>query len=129
MTDYPEDRRYTEDHEWLRPESGEFVLGITHFAQDELGDVVFVELPEVGARFDAGAEIGSIESVKAVAELYTPVAGEVVATNGKVDDAPELLNEDPHGEGWLVRLRVDDASAVEALMDAAAYREMLSSQT
>ncbi|HVS63584.1 MAG TPA: glycine cleavage system protein GcvH [Thermoanaerobaculia bacterium] len=124
---YPEDRVYSVEHEWLRREGDgdECALGITQFAQEELGDVVFVELPEVGASFAAGAEIGTIESVKAVAELYTPVACEILAVNGTVVDTPELINEDPHGKGWLVRVRLADAAALDSLMDAAAYEEHL----
>ena len=123
-------RRYTEEHEWLTADGEQddrpvFRLGITEFAQDELGDVVFVELPEVGADFAPGDEIGTIESVKAVAELYTPLAGQIVAVNEKVSDTPELLNEDPLGEGWLVRIAVDDAATVEGLMDADAYEKFL----
>ena len=121
---YPEDRSYSKEHEWLKSEGEQYILGITEFAQEELGDVVFVELPEVGQRFEAHAEIGTIESVKAVAELYTPVAGEIVAINEKVVDAPELLNEDPHGEGWLVRLR-PAAEDQATLMSAADYQELI----
>jgi glycine cleavage system H protein len=122
---YPQDRVYSVEHEWLRRDGDgdECVLGITQFAQEELGDVVFVELPEVGASFSAGAEIGTIESVKAVAELYTPVACEIVAVNETVADNPELINEDPHGKGWLVRVRLADAGALASLMDASAYEE------
>ncbi|MEM1247855.1 MAG: glycine cleavage system protein GcvH [Acidobacteriota bacterium] len=123
---YPEDRRYSEEHEWLQVEGDLHVLGITQFAQEELGDVVFVELPEVGASVEAGGEIGSIESVKAVAELFSPVDGEIVEINDEIDDAPELVNEDPHGKGWLVKIRVEDASAVDELMDASAYTEFTS---
>ena len=123
---YPEDRRYSEEHEWLQVEGDVHVLGITQFAQEELGDVVFVELPEVGTAVEAGGEIGSIESVKAVAELFSPVDGEIVEINDEIDDAPELVNEDPHGKGWLVKIRVADASAVDELMDATAYSEFTS---
>lgn len=123
---YPEDRKYSEEHEWLQVEGDLHVLGITQFAQEELGDVVFVELPEVGTAVEAGGEIGSIESVKAVAELFSPVDGEIVEINDEIDDAPELVNEDPHGKGWLVKIRVADASAVDELMDAAAYSEFTS---
>jgi glycine cleavage system H protein len=124
---YPQDRVYSVEHEWLRRDSDrdECELGITQFAQEELGDVVFVELPEVGATFEAGAEMGTIESVKAVAELYTPVACEVIAVNETVVDTPELINEDPHGRGWLVRIRLVDARSLDSLMDAAAYEEHL----
>ncbi|REJ76989.1 MAG: glycine cleavage system protein GcvH [Acidobacteria bacterium] len=124
----PNDRRYSEEHEWVREEEdGTFVLGITEFAQDELGDVVFVELPEVGAEYGEGDEIGTIESVKAVAELYTPIACRVVEVNQKVVDTPELLNEDPHGDGWLARLEVDDPSRLDDLMDAVAYEQFTES--
>jgi glycine cleavage system H protein len=123
---YPSDYRYTEEHEWVKDRGdGTCVLGITEFAQEELGEVVYVELPEVGARFDGGDEIGSVESVKAVAEIYTPVAGEVVEINDAVADDPELLNEDPHGKGWLIALRYDAADDLAALMDADAYQAYL----
>jgi len=123
---YPSDYRYTEEHEWVKDRGdGTCVLGITEFAQEELGEVVFVDLPEIGARFDAGDEIGTVESVKAVAEIYTPVAGEVVEVNDAVADDPELLNEDPHGKGWLIALRFDSADDLAALMDAGAYEAYL----
>ena len=123
---YPSDYRYTEEHEWVKDRGdGTCVLGITEFAQEELGEVVYVELPEVGARFDGGDEIGTVESVKAVAEIYTPVAGEVVEVNDAVADDPELLNEDPHGKGWLIALRYDAADDLAALMDADAYQAYL----
>jgi glycine cleavage system H protein len=96
-------------------------MGITHFAQNELGEVVFVELPEVGQVFDAGAEIGTIESVKAVAEVYTPVAGEIVELNDTLADDPQTLNEDPHGDGWLVKIKYSSSSDFDELMDAEAY--------
>ncbi len=123
---YPSEYRYTEEHEWVQDRGdGTCVLGITEFAQEELGEVVYVELPEVGTRFGAGDEIGSVESVKAVAEIYTPLTGEVVEANEAVGEDPELLNEDPHGKGWLIRLRYDSADELAALMDAAAYQEYL----
>lgn len=123
---YPSEYRYTEEHEWVQDRGdGTCVLGITEFAQEELGEVVYVELPEAGTRFDAGDEIGSVESVKAVAEIYTPLSGEVVEANEAVGEDPELLNEDPHGKGWLIRLRYDSADELAALMDAAAYEVYL----
>jgi glycine cleavage system H protein len=122
---YPTDRVYTEEHEWLRLEGDTCVLGITEYAEKELGDVVFVELPERGQQAAADSEIGTIESVKAVAELFTPIAGEIVDVNELVADSPELLNEDPHGEGWLVRLRPEDPADLDRLMDAAAYEAFL----
>lgn len=119
--EYPEGLLYTEDHEWVRVEDDVCVVGITHFAQEELGEVVFVELPEVGQVFDAGDEIGTIESVKAVAEVYTPVAGEIVEVNEAVADEPELINEDPHHDGWLIKLRFSSADDLKKLMSADKY--------
>lgn len=121
--DYPEDLLYTEEHEWVRVEDDVCVVGITQFAQEELGEVVFVELPEVGQVFDAGDEIGTIESVKAVAEVYTPVAGEILEVNEAVADEPELINDDPHHEGWLVKVRFSSADDLKKLMKADAYAE------
>ena len=104
----PEDLQYTKSHEWVRMEGDTATIGITDHAQDELGDVVFVELPEEGATFDAGESFGTVESVKAVSDLYTPVGGEVVEVNSALEDAPENINEDPYGEGWIVKLRTTD---------------------
>lgn len=123
---YPSEYRYTEEHEWVHDRGdGTCALGITEFAQEELGEVVYVDLPEVGTRFDAGDEIGSVESVKAVAEIYTPLTGEVVEVNEAVGEDPELLNENPHEKGWLIRLRFDSPEELAALMDADAYRAYL----
>ena len=122
---YPQEYRYSKEHEWVKTEEDVCTVGITHFAQDELGEVVFVELPEVGQSFDAHDEIGSIESVKAVAEVYTPVAGEVVAANETLADAPERVNEDPHGDGWLVRIKISSPSDLDGLMSAEEYEEFL----
>ena len=120
----PEGLRYSDDHEWVAP--GETVkIGISDYAQDQLGDIVFVELPEVGDALEAGDECGTLESVKAVSEVFCPVAGEVVAVNGKLEDEPELVNTDPYGDGWMFEIRPDDAADVEKLMDQAAYLEML----
>ncbi len=124
---YPSENLYTREHEWVRVEDDVCVLGITEFAQHELGEVVFVELPEVGQVFDAGDELGTIESVKAVAEIYTPVAGEVIEVNESVSDDPELLNEDPHGEGWLIKIRFSSASDLKELMKADQYEEYVKS--
>jgi glycine cleavage system H protein len=104
----PEDLRYTESHEWVRIDGDTATIGITDHAQDELGDVVFVELPDEGATFDAGESFGTVESVKAVSDLYSPVGGEVVEVNSALEDAPENINEDPYGEGWIIKLRTTD---------------------
>jgi glycine cleavage system H protein len=114
---------YTHEHEWVKVEEDTCLLGITDFAQKELGEVVYVELPEVGQVFNAGDEIGTIESVKAVAEVYTPVAGEVVEVNDALNDDPELLNDDPQGDGWLVKIKFSSAADLRGLMDAAAYAD------
>jgi len=124
---YPETYRYSKEHEWFHLEEDSCVLGITDFAQDELGEVVFVELPAVGTIFEADDEIGTIESVKAVSEIYTAVGGEVVAVNTALLDAPEKVNEDPHGDGWLVRIKLSAPSELDDLMDAEHYAEFASS--
>jgi glycine cleavage system H protein len=124
---YPSEYLYSREHEWVRIDDDVCVLGITEFAQAELGEVVFVELPEIGQVFDSGDELGTIESVKAVAEVYTPVAGEVIEVNEAVSDDPELLNEDPHGEGWLIKIRFSSASDLKDLMNAEKYEEYVKS--
>ena len=118
----PQDLRYTKSHEWVRTEDDVATVGITDHAQDELGDVVFVELPESGAAFEAGDSFGVVESVKAVSDLYAPVGGEVVEVNSALEDAPEKINEDPYGEGWIVKLRVSDEGD---LLSAADYEKVL----
>ena len=128
MSTYPREYLFTEEHEWVRVDDDVCVLGITQFAQEELGEVVFVELPEVGQVFDTGDEIGTIESVKAVAEVYTPVAGEVVEINDAVVDDPELINEDPHGDGWLIKIRYSSSADLEPLMKADAYEKFVEEQ-
>lgn len=124
---YPSEYLYSKEHEWVRVEDDICVLGITEFAQQELGEVVYVELPEVGQVFDANDEIGTIESVKAVAEVYTPVAGEIVEINEAVVDDPELLNEDPHSEGWLIKVRFSSAADLKSLMTPEQYEEYVKS--
>lgn len=124
---YPKEYLYSREHEWVRVDGDVAVVGITEFAQEELGEVVFVELPEVGQVFNTGDELGTIESVKAVAEVYTPVAGEVVEVNDAVVDDPELLNDDPHTEGWLVKIRFSSASDLKELMSAEKYEEYVES--
>lgn len=121
--DVPADRRYAETHEWIAVEDGVGTVGITEFAQAELGDVIFIEfVVEVGDVVAPAEEIGTIESMKADSELYAPVGGEITAVNDALVDAPERVNDDPYGDGWLVRLRVDDPAAVESLLSADAYR-------
>jgi glycine cleavage system H protein len=123
--EFPEELRYTQEHEWARVEGGRVRVGITDFAQDALGDVVYVDLPEVGARVEASQAFGEVESTKSVSDVYSPVAGTVAERNPLVDDRPELVNEQPYGDGWLVVLEPDDLSAVETLLDAAAYRSFV----
>lgn len=123
--DVPDGLRYTDDHEWVRVEGDEGVVGITGYAAEELGDVVFVELPSVGRALEAAESFGVVESVKAVSPLYAPLAGEIVAVNEELTSRPELVNEDPYGDGWMLRLRLKDPTAVEQLRDADGYRELI----
>lgn len=122
----PEDLRYSSDHEWARVEGESIRVGITDFAQDNLGDVVYLQLPEVGARFEAGASVGEVESTKSVSEIYSPLAGEIVEINTALEDQPDLLNRDPYGEGWICVLRLDSAAQVESLLNADGYKALLS---
>jgi glycine cleavage system H protein len=122
---YPTDRQYTKEHEWISVSGATARVGITHYAQEQLGDVVFVELPEVGQRFDQGAQFGSIESVKAVSDLFCPMAGTVVEVNITLTERPEFLNTDPHGT-WMVVIELTDPGQVTGLVDAAAYMELVS---
>ena len=119
----PEELQYTRSHEWVRTEGDTATIGITDHAQDELGDVVFVELPEVGATFDAGDSFGTVESVKAVSDLYIPVGGEVTEVNEALNDQPEKINEDPYGEGWMVKLHVSDEGS--GLLSASDYEQFV----
>jgi glycine cleavage system H protein len=121
----PDGLRYTRDHEWLRLDGEEGVVGITAYAADELGDVVFVELPGAGTRLEKGATFGVIESVKTASDLYAPVAGDVVGVNDALTASPELVNSDPYGNGWMVRIRIDDAASADSLLDAEAYRALI----
>jgi glycine cleavage system H protein len=123
----PQDLQYSRTHEWVRITGDEATVGITAFAQEQLGDIVFVELPGAGKQVGKGEQLGNIESVKAVSELFAPVAGEVVAVNAALQDHPELLNQDPFGEGWLVRLKVAPGAAA-GLLDAAAYEKFLAEE-
>ncbi|WP_418280626.1 glycine cleavage system protein GcvH [Halorubrum sp. DTA98] len=119
----PADHRYLESHEWVRVENGTGTVGITDFAQDELGDVVFVELPEVDEGFEQGEQFGMIESIKAMSDLFLPVSGTVVDVNEALYDSPELVNQDPYGDGWMLRIEIDDADEIESLQTAAEYTE------
>jgi len=122
MSDFPNDLRYTEEHEYLKAAGdGVFIVGITSYAQGELGDVVFVELPDVGATFNKMDVFGTIEAVKAVSDLYCPVEGEILEVNADLDDEPSLVNDDPYGKGWMVKIKAADPSEVDGLMDADAY--------
>ena len=123
--DVPDDRRYLDSHEWVRTDDGTARVGITDFAQDELGDVVFVELPDAGDDITAGEAFGVVESIKAVSDVYAPVSGEVTAVNETLFDRPELLNEDPFGEGWMLELDLGDEGELDDLLDAEAYREQI----
>jgi glycine cleavage system H protein len=118
----PADLRYSEHDDWVRLEDNEIVVvGITDFAQDQLSDIVYVELPEVGDHYDQGEAYGVVESVKAASDVYMPAAGEILAINTDLEDAPEIVNKDPYGKGWFVRIKLDDASELDGLMDAEAY--------
>jgi glycine cleavage system H protein len=122
---YPDDFRYSKDHEWLKVEGDKGTVGITEFAQKQLGDVVYVELPQPGAVLEFHQSLGVIESVKAVSDVYSPLSGEVVEINEQLMESPELVNEDPHGKGWIVRIKIKDESEVEKLMSASEYEKFL----
>ncbi len=126
--EFPEDLRYTKEHEWARTEGNRVRVGITDFAQDALGDVVYVDLPEVGAAVEADQPLGEVESTKSVSDVYSPVTGTVVEKNPLIDDRPELVNEQPYGDGWLVVIEVADPGATDALLDATAYGAFLDEQ-
>lgn len=126
---YPENFRYTKEHEWVLVEGDTGTVGITHHAQEQLGDIVYVDLPKVGAKLEKGAVMGSVESVKAVSEIFSPVSGEVIAVNEALSDAPEKLNQDPHGEGWLVKVRLTDPQETATLMDAAQYQAHVAAES
>ncbi len=125
---YPEENLYTKDHEWLFVQDDSGTVGITDFAQKELGDVVFVELPEIGDKFEANEPFGSVESVKAVSEIFCPVAGEVIEVNSKLEETPELLNKSPHQDAWLIKIRINSPSELSELLSAAEYEEYLQEQ-
>jgi len=124
---YPQ-YRYTKDHEWIDVQGGTAKIGITDYAQHELGDVVFVELPAAGTKLEKGKSLGSVESVKAVSDIYAPTTGEVIETNTELQNKPETINSDPHGAGWLVKIKLANPADVNALMDAAAYEAYIADQ-
>jgi glycine cleavage system H protein len=126
MSNVPEDLRYTSDHEWVRLEGDRVRIGITDYAQDALGDVVFVQLPEPGSKVESGGSFSEVESTKSVSDIYAPVAGTVVEVNAELADAPQRLNEDPYGEGWICLIEPTDPAAFEGLLDAAAYQALIS---
>jgi glycine cleavage system H protein len=123
--EYPEELRYSKEHEWVRVEGSRAIVGITDYAQDALGDVVYVQLPDAGVEVIANASIAEIESTKSVSEVYVPVTGTVVEVNGTLEDAPEQINTDPYGAGWIFAIELTDPKSVDGLMDAAAYRAFL----
>ena len=125
---YPADRRYTKQHEWVQLEGDRGTIGITDYAQKQLGDVVYLELPEVGRKLEGHGTFGTVESVKAVSELFSPVAGEVVEANTALVQSPEALNADPYGKAWMIKVRLADPKAVAALMDAGAYQKYVESE-
>jgi glycine cleavage system H protein len=123
MANYPEDCLYTREHEWIRVDEETGTIGITEYAQASLGDIVYVELPRVGDSFSQGESFGNVESVKAVSELFLPVTGEVVQVNADLTDAPELVNQDPYGDGWMMKITISDASELDTLMSASEYED------
>jgi len=120
---FPENLKYTKDHEWVRVEGDEAYVGITDFAQGELGDIVYIEIESEGEAFDQEEVFGSVEAVKTVSDLFMPVSGTVLEFNTKLEDAPELVNKDPYGDGWMVKIKLSDLAQLDELMDAAAYKE------
>ena len=129
MSNIPADLKYTESHEWVRAEAdGTVTVGITEFAQDALGDIVFVELPKVGASFTAGDDAAVVESVKAASDIYAPVSGEVVEANGDLHNTPEKINSDPHGAAWLIKVKLASTAELNSLMDAAAYEAFVATK-
>lgn len=125
MANTPEELSYTKDHEWVRVKADQATVGITDHAQNQLGDVVYVELPKVGDSFEAAEPFGSVESVKAVSEIYMPLGGTVVEVNDSLNDAPEKVNEDPYGAGWMIKIRMENPSQVDALLTAAEYEDYI----
>jgi glycine cleavage system H protein len=129
MANVPEDLHYSKDHEWVKVEGDQAIIGITDFAQNSLGDVVYVELPKVGEEFAANESFGSVESVKAVSEVFTPVAGEVVKINESLGDEPEKVNSDPYGDGWMIRVRMSNSGEVDSMLTAAEYEDFTKAES
>ncbi len=127
--EFPDDLRYTREHEWARREDGIVRVGITDFAQDALGDVVYVDIPEVGTTVTAGEPFGEVESTKSVSDVYAPVSGKVIERNGALADSPQLVNEDPYGDGWMIAIEPEGPAEVEGLLDASAYRAFTEGET
>jgi len=125
MSEVPAELRYTPEHEWIRVEGDQAIIGVTDFAQDALTDVVWVELPEVGMSVGAMESCGSVESVKSVSEIYAPIAGDITEANESLEDAPEQINQDPYGEGWIWKMTISDAGELDSLLDASAYSELI----
>ena len=125
MSEVPAELRYTPEHEWIRVEDDQAIIGVTDYAQDALTDVVWVELPEVGMSVGAMESCGSVESVKSVSEIYAPIAGEVTEANESLEDAPEQINQDPYGDGWIWKMTISDAGELDNLLDSAAYSELI----
>jgi glycine cleavage system H protein len=126
---YPDDRKYTKDHEWVMADGNMVTVGVTEYAQEQLGDIVYVELPEQGEDFAKGETFGVLESVKAVSDCFVPVSGTIAETNDSLTDSPEVINEDAHGEGWMVKINISDPAELEGLMDHAAYEEFVKEET
>lgn len=124
----PSELKYTKEHEWVKVEAGVATIGITDWAQGELGDIVFVELPDVGAEIDKMETFGTIEAVKAVSELYLPVSGKIVEINGSLEDDPMVINRDPYGDGWMIKLEIADSSQIDDLLDAGGYQNLIDEQ-
>lgn len=125
---YPKEFRYTEDHEWIKVEGNIGTVGITDYAQKQLGDIVYVELPEVDDEFSKGDEVGTVESVKAASPIFIPVSGKIVEVNEELEDTPELLNQDPHGKGWIFKVELSDESELDELMTAESYEELIKAE-
>jgi len=128
MAAYPDDLHYTKDHEWIRVQGDTGIIGITDFAQEQLGDVVHVQLPRIGEKFSAHDTFGEVESVKTFSELYTPVSGEVIEVNEALTDSPELVNSAPYGDGWMIKIKLSDKGQVDSLLSASEYEDFLESQ-